>query len=324
MVAKNLGLEINPKSGVPLYVQLSQQISSLITAGIWDAGFKLPTERDLAEMLGISRNTVSAAYKELEAEQMLISLQGRGTFVAGDSLEKEKTGRKGRLLKVIDLALEEAAELGFSPDDFLSLATSRALERKESRGIINLAFVGTSEEQIYYFQRELLPLSEIKILPFLMEAIKDNPELAREKLAHQDLIVTTLIKIDELESLVQPLTTPIIGIALELELETIVQMARLPEHSTLALVCTSHTFVSQVQASLRRSGISTVTLVSSTADEDLASVLETADAVAAVSNRIGEVLASAPNKEIIELKYRVDQGSLSMLRSFFLDFKKKT
>ena len=105
----------------------------------------------MAASLGISRNTVSAAYKELEIEGLLVSLQGRGTFVAGDSSEKEKPGRKSRLLKVIDLALGEAAKLGFGPDDFLSLATARALEQKESLAAVNLAFVGTSQEQISYF-----------------------------------------------------------------------------------------------------------------------------------------------------------------------------
>ena len=50
------GLELNHKSGVPLYVQLKQQISNLISAEVWESGFKLPTERELAETLGISRN----------------------------------------------------------------------------------------------------------------------------------------------------------------------------------------------------------------------------------------------------------------------------
>ena len=144
MATKNLALELDPKSGVPLYIQIKQQIGSLISAEVWEMGFKLPTERELANILGVSRNTVSAAYKELEADGLLVSLQGRGTFVAGEQAEKEKTGRKGRLLKVVDLALEEAAELGFGPDDFLKLATTRALERKESLGTVDVAFIGTS------------------------------------------------------------------------------------------------------------------------------------------------------------------------------------
>ena len=325
MATKNLGLELNPKSGVPLYVQLKQQINNFITAGIWEAGFKLPTERELAEMLEISRNTVSSAYKELESKQLLISLQGRGTFVAGDSPEKETTGRKGRLLKVIDLALEEAAELGFSPDDFLNLATSRALERKDSIETINLAFVGTSEEQVSYFQRELGPQSGVKISPFLMEVIRDNPQSARERLSCLDLIVTTLLKIDELQNMIQPLATPIIGIALELELETIVQIARLPENSTLALICNSQTFADQVQNSLHRSGITGLSFIPSTAKgENLATAIAAGDAVAVASDRVDEVLSLIGKKVLIELRYRIDQGSLNMLRCYLVDLKNKT
>ena len=98
-------------------------------------------------------------------------MQGRGTLLP-EKRRKEKTGRKGRLLKVIDLALEEAAELGFGPDDFLNLVTTRALERKESLGTINLAFLATSREQVAYFKHELLPQTGIRIVPFLMEEIK--------------------------------------------------------------------------------------------------------------------------------------------------------
>lgn len=327
MATKNLGLELTPQSGVPLYVQLKQQISNFITAGIWEAGFKLPTERELAEMLGISRNTVSSAYKELESQQLLISLQGRGTFVAGDNLKKETTGRKGRLLKVIDLALEEAAELGFSPEDFLNLATSRALERKNSIETIDLAFVGTSEEQIFYFQQELGRQSgvKVKVHSFLMKEIKDNPRSARERLSSLDLIVTTLVKINELQDLIQPLATPIIGVALELEWETIVQMARLPKNSKLAIISTSQTFADQVQNTLHHSGITDLSFIPSTAQgEYLASVIAAADAVAVASSRVNEVLSLIDKKELIELRYRIDQGSLNMLRCYLVDLKNKT
>lgn len=328
MAARTLGLELNHKSGVPLYVQLKQQISNLISAEVWGIGFKLPTERELAEVLGISRNTVSSAYKELEAEGLLVSLQGRGTFVAGESSEKQKTGRKGRLLKVIDLALEEAAELGFGPDDFLHLATTRALERKESLGTISLAFIGTSPEQASYFQQELLPQTGVKIVTFLMDKIRDDPQAAREGLAPFDLIVTTFREIDKLHDLVQPLTTPILGVALRLELETIVRIARLPQGNTLDLVCSSEAFAATVENSLHHSGINGLTIMRSTEKgNQLASIIAKADAVAVTSDRIAEVLSliqELETKEIIELQYRIDQGSLNMLLCYLADLKNKT
>ena len=328
MAAKNPGLDLNHKSGIPLYIQLKQQISTFISAQVWEPGFKLPTERELAASLGISRNTVSAAYKELEIEGLLVSLQGRGTFVAGDSSEKEKPGRKSRLLKVIDLALGEAAKLGFGPDDFLSLATARALEQKESLAAVNLAFVGTSQEQISYFQRELLPQTGVKIAPFFMQEIRNNPQAVQETLASFDLVVTTFPEVDELQHLLQPFATSVLGVALDLELETIVQIARLPKHSTLALITSSDAFASKVEKSLHHSGINGLNIVRSTENStSLDSIIAKADAIAVSSERAAEVLSLVQErdcKEIIELLYRIDQGSLNMLHCYLMDLKNKT
>jgi DNA-binding transcriptional regulator YhcF (GntR family) len=328
MATKNLALELDLKSGVPLYIQIKQQIGSLISAEVWEMGFKLPTERELANILGVSRNTVSAAYKELEADGLLVSLQGRGTFVAGEQAEKEKTGRKGRLLKVVDLALEEAAELGFGPDDFLKLATTRALERKESLGTVDVAFIGTSMEQALYFQRELVPQTGIKTVPFLLNEIQDDPATARKNLISYDLIVTTFPEIDKLQELIQPSAIPILGIALGLELETIVRIARLPKNSTLALVCSTEAFAATVKESLHDSGIDDLIIVPTTeAGAKLASVLVLADAVAVTAGRTAEVLnmmEKAKEMEIIELRYRIDQGSLNMFRCYLTDLRNKT
>ncbi|HEY3425473.1 MAG TPA: winged helix-turn-helix domain-containing protein, partial [Negativicutes bacterium] len=67
--------------GVPIYLQVKSYIMDKIKAGEYQPGAKIPTERELSAELGISRNTVSAAYKELLLEGVLEACQGRGTFV---------------------------------------------------------------------------------------------------------------------------------------------------------------------------------------------------------------------------------------------------
>jgi DNA-binding transcriptional MocR family regulator len=65
----------------PIYLQLKEKIGELILKGILKAGMKLPSTRELAKELSINRNTVLAAYEELEAEGMVRSHVGQGTFV---------------------------------------------------------------------------------------------------------------------------------------------------------------------------------------------------------------------------------------------------
>jgi GntR family transcriptional regulator len=65
----------------PLYAQVRERLLETIKENQWSYGYKLPSEPDLAEMLGVSRTTIRGAVKSLEAEGILESKQGYGTFV---------------------------------------------------------------------------------------------------------------------------------------------------------------------------------------------------------------------------------------------------
>ena len=72
--------QINLKSGDAIYLQLKEQVVRLALAGALEGGEQLPSVRVLARELGINPNTVSKAYQELEAEGVLYSIAGKGSF----------------------------------------------------------------------------------------------------------------------------------------------------------------------------------------------------------------------------------------------------
>ena len=235
---------------------------------------------------------------------------------------RKDIGRKERLLNVIDLALEEAAELGFSPDDFLILASNRALEQKELLETTSIAFIGTSREQALYFRHELVPQAGIKITPFLLDEIENDLPAAKNSLQSFDLIVTTFLEIDQLQKLIQLPAVPVLGIALELELETIVRVARLPKNSSVALVCSSEAFALTVKESFQQTGITNLNIIPVTGTgASLAIVLDQVDVVAVSIDRVDEILNLERKIKVIKLKYRIDQGSLNMLRCYLADLR---
>lgn len=69
-------------NGVPIYVQLRDQIAAAIGRGLLQPGQRLPTMREVAVALAIDVNTVQRAYAELEEDGLLTKVQGRGSFVA--------------------------------------------------------------------------------------------------------------------------------------------------------------------------------------------------------------------------------------------------
>ena len=72
---------LDPRSGVPVYRQIIDQVLGGIAAGKLRAGDQLPTVRQLAVDLAINPNTVVRAYRELEIREVLATQQGTGTFL---------------------------------------------------------------------------------------------------------------------------------------------------------------------------------------------------------------------------------------------------
>lgn len=76
-------LELDRRSGVPMYRQLAAQLREQIVSGTLAEGFRLPPERELASRLGVNRATVLQAYQRLKDEGLAVSRVGKGTFVTG-------------------------------------------------------------------------------------------------------------------------------------------------------------------------------------------------------------------------------------------------
>ena len=90
---------VNPKSKQPLYEQLVEQLRKQLFLGIVKAGQALPSVRQLATELGINPNTIQKAYRRMEAEGMIISVPGKGSFISDDLADMLKKQRDEQLQK---------------------------------------------------------------------------------------------------------------------------------------------------------------------------------------------------------------------------------
>lgn len=83
---------IDKHSPIPIYHQLEEQIKTKIESGEYKAGDSLPSEREYAEQLGISRMTVRQAITNLANKHYLYRIKGKGTFIAEQKLEQNLNG----------------------------------------------------------------------------------------------------------------------------------------------------------------------------------------------------------------------------------------
>ena len=125
-------LQINFRSGKPVYLQVVDQIKAAAAAGTLKPGEALPSIRPLAEELHLNRNTVAKAYYELEDQGVIESIPGKGCFVRPNNSPLKKDARRKLLIEELDEAVVMAHHLQVDREKFLNLVKERLdyFERK--------------------------------------------------------------------------------------------------------------------------------------------------------------------------------------------------
>jgi GntR family transcriptional regulator len=118
-------LQINYKSGKPVYLQIVDQIKSAAASGTVQVGEPLPSIRPLAEELRVNRNTIAKAYTELESQGVIETIPGKGCFLKPNHSPLRKDVRRKLLIEEIDQAVVQAHHLQVSPGEFLELVRER-------------------------------------------------------------------------------------------------------------------------------------------------------------------------------------------------------
>lgn len=118
---------IDLRSRVPIYEQIKNQAMELILLGALKPDDQLPSIRELARALQLNVNTVKRAYEDLEADGVILSLPGRGSFVAENALGGAQL--KARAAEALQTALRAARASGFTRGEALALV-QQIYERK--------------------------------------------------------------------------------------------------------------------------------------------------------------------------------------------------
>jgi GntR family transcriptional regulator len=120
---------LDPKSGVPIYRQIQDQIRYGIASGKLRPTEQLPTVRALAVDLAVNPNTIIKAYTELERLGILTTEQGSGTFVAPQpAVTLSPRERHDKLAALCNEFLAQVAQYGFGPADVLQAVRTLAME----------------------------------------------------------------------------------------------------------------------------------------------------------------------------------------------------
>ena len=118
-------IHVSPNDGLPLYLQITNQVKYLVSSGRLAPGEQVPPVRKLAEQLIVNPNTVARAYRELEDDGVLTARRGAGVFIsdAGSPLARREQNRI--LAERIDMLLAEARQMRVDVDTIVHLVRQR-------------------------------------------------------------------------------------------------------------------------------------------------------------------------------------------------------
>ncbi len=302
--------------GIPIYLQIKSYILDKIKSGEYLAGAKIPTERELSVELGVSRNTVSAAYKELLLEGVLEAQQGRGTFVktAADVDVEALGGRRDRLVKIIDDAMTKVVELGFTVDQFAAIASIRAIEKNQAVKELRVAIVDCASEYIQHFINQIGQIANVRFETVILSELIAG-ETPIELLQACDLVVTTLGHQAAVVSLLGN-ASKVIGVATVPNLEAVIKLARLPANTPVAIVAKSNEFVENLKKLLEKTSINHLDfqVVQSGDYTEVNNFIANYKVVIVSEER--EMLVRQmmmESQEVITFYYEIDRGSLNQV-----------
>lgn len=129
-------IKLDFRSGIPIYVQIMDQIKNQIATGELKPDDQLPTVRQLASDLRVNFNTVARAYRLLDDAGLISTQHGRGTYILAQSeIESVERINRRSLHGLICSLLQQAGRMGFKPFE-VRRAIELLLERWEQDGII--------------------------------------------------------------------------------------------------------------------------------------------------------------------------------------------
>jgi GntR family transcriptional regulator len=109
--------QIDPRSPIPLYVQIADRLRVAIATGEMSPGVALPSVRNLASAIRVNPATVVQAYRELEQAGVVESRQGAGTFVRELPESRRESDRRREALRLVRDLMQQAAALGVALED---------------------------------------------------------------------------------------------------------------------------------------------------------------------------------------------------------------
>lgn len=213
------------EAGFPLYKQLIERIKYYLLSGKLQIEQKLAPPKVLAEKIGINKNTIITAYKQLEAEGLLVTKNGQGTFVASIPASWQDQTASRQLVELAQESQTKALQLGFTLEDWYTVVFNQTiLEKTIPAGIsldwefqlkeppTHMLFVTDSHEPLTNIAKELNSyfMFHLPVKVCTLSALKS--ELNDDLVTKAYAIYSLFSMVKEVDEILKPCGKTVIGL----------------------------------------------------------------------------------------------------------------
>ncbi|MQA24335.1 MAG: metalloregulator ArsR/SmtB family transcription factor [Micromonosporaceae bacterium] len=316
MTPMRVPISISRSTGMPLSRQIRDQIVAAIGSGQLAPGHRMPAIRELAEFLGINRNTVAQVYRQLESEAYLDTRAGGGTTVA-DRVPVHDVARADVLRGLVRDALRVAETSGFSSREFAEFATQEFGQSSSRPSVLVIDEYGGELSHACETIRATLPGSDVH--GTLVSELACVPVADRcRTLRRFDFGLVPFYCLDQATTLLSgcDLPTLVMGVGPSLTVLEHIRAANLAGRQ-VAVVCSDPAGPERMERSLRHAGIDLAEVRHAHLGQaDIARVLATADLVIASEASAATVRRLGPGKPLIVYSTILREDSLNMIRDY--------
>jgi GntR family transcriptional regulator len=326
----SMEFRINKRSELPIYQQLKEQIKFYLISGALQPGTRVPSPKELGEYLQINRNTVIAAYKELEREGIIMSRCGQGTYVSEDLSTLPDVRRKQNLLALGREMLDRTRELGFQPEDLFTVVFNQTVlglnpsEFHQGGAKPRVVVVECNQPDADYFADTFRAKLGIEAKAYVLDDLPGK--LEEEFVKNADFAITNISHLEDVKAILEPLNLNVLAVMAAPQMELFMNIRALPAGTRIALVCLCKDWSARMKRGFDNAGIKHLDVKNFGLEdpEELRQVMREVDYIYASRVAIAEVRKMAPpDVEIREYFNEVDEAGLDMIRHYLTELNDK-
>ena len=241
---------IDDNAGRAAYRQIISGITSMVRDNLIKPGDRLPSERELADMLGVSRGTVKKAYDKLCTNGVTQSIEGSGTFVSmGQNVISP--ARKSAAFQEMEALVNKLSDQGFSDGEIetnFRLVMNKLYNNPE---IIRIAAVDCSPEALFTFEQQLSYISQVRVDRYLLNDLEAG-QIRIEQFEDYDLILTTSTHYTEISLMLARYKDRIMQAVVSPDRQTVIELAGIPKNMTAGIMCISKRYLAVIRLFMTR------------------------------------------------------------------------